>query len=517
MGNLVAKNVEENFEQLCNQLVANDPRSPNGRLQWASPPFTEAEQKRLLECLGQNTSLKRLVLRDLDAFPDCAALADILQKHPALTSLGFFGRLPKENFGVLSKAFIANGSITELEFNTCILPPDTVDGIITILTSCKKISALRLRGCQIEPTELERLTLALQEASTLLVLEISLKPPITSTPSAEQLASVFKSQKSPLQDVSFAGFLKDDIPVVAKGAQGHATLQCLKFQEPAINDHSATAMGDLISSLPALLKLDLSNCRLSAVGGKKLAQALENTTSSTLRELYLSHNALGDDGTAALGDALKCCSNLLVLDVRLNKIGTVGLSSLAKAIASNPALLALRIGEEFVMPGRRFEEKDMQALADMLVHNKNLRKLYMEDASFHDQGMQLILKALEQNTTLQDWNFSCFSTASLRLLISKLSELHLKKIGVRVHGDEIELDEALGQEVLTNLRKNEGLLAFDISGLKEDSESVWKSLQPAVQNILANRRSGSGTKRFLDAGENSFNQEKAIKPSEGQE
>lgn len=499
MGNLVAKNVEANFEELCQQLEADDPRRPNGRLQWASPPFTVEEQTRLIHCLSNNKTLQRLVLRDLDTLPDNASLAEALKKHPALAHLCFWGRLPKENFSVFAKAFMGSNSITELEFNTCIIPANTVDGIVSILTASKKITALRLRGCQIEPAELERLTLSLQESVTLLALEITLKPPIASTPSVQYLADMLKSQKAPLQEVNFAGFLTDAVPILAEGGKGHVTLQKLQLQDKAVNDESIASVGEWIGGLPALLKLDLSNCNLTAVGGRILAEVLEESSNNlTLRELYLPHNAFGDDGTVALSKALKRCSNLLVLDLRLNKIGTAGIVALSKSLKDNPALLALRIGEEFVMPGRRFEKEDMKALSNMLLENNVLRKLYMDDASFHEEGMELMAEALTQNRTLQDWNLSCFSSESLRILIDFIPDIHLKKLSVRAHGD-LEMDEALGQQLLFNLRKNESLMEFQIAGLKENSESIWKSVQPGVQNILTSRNREAATKRPLDA------------------
>ena len=60
-----------------------------------------------------------------------------------------------------------------------------------------------------------------------------------------------------------------------------------------------------------------------------------------LKSAYFSANSIGDEGTAALSDALKANSTLETLELRNNEIGAAGAQSLAGMLQVNRALTSL--------------------------------------------------------------------------------------------------------------------------------------------------------------------------------
>lgn len=523
MGNLVSQDVEGNYKKFCKELLENDPKNKSGCLHWATPPFQMEQLSHFIECLEKNNCLKRLVLRDLDNLPDNPSLAKAIQQHTALQCLAFSGRLPKKGFEVYADAFLQSASLTELEVENSIIPANTIDGIITVLGQQDKASnqmtSLTIKGCQVIEFDLTRLARTLEwtkVSASLETLEITLKPPIQATEAAKSLAKFFQAQDSVLKDLHLSGFLVDSIPILLTGLQGHSSLERFKFNGKIVDDSS---ISKLLAEATKLTILDLTGCGISSAGGTNLANALETTKCTSIRELYLSENSLSDDGTIALSKALTSdsLSGLQVLDLRWNQIGTTGNVAMAKALQANKlSLLRLHLGEESARNSQPFGEEDVKALSAMLQVNTTLEELYMGDASFHDEGLDKLLEALAQNTSLKQWHVACSTTSSLQSIFAKLSELNLKKIHIRAN-NEVAFDEASGRAMLEMLKENKSLVEFSMEGLKERSGSVWKAIEPQIKSILKERQGENGSnglKRQLDPPNDESDQAKRAKSDE---
>ena len=81
----------------------------------------------------------------------------------------------------------------------------------------------------------------------------------------------------------------------------------------------------------ALTSLTLDSNGVGGAGGAAVAR-LFGSNSTTLRHLSLSSNFISDDGALALASALRSDTALVSLDLRQNRIGTVGLSALVEAL-----------------------------------------------------------------------------------------------------------------------------------------------------------------------------------------
>lgn len=524
MGNLVSVDVEGGYNKLCEDLLSNEPkRNESGCLHWATPPFKTEQLTHFMECLGKNTTLQRLVLQDMDALPaeEHPLLAKAIQEHSALTCLGFNGRLPKlDLLGVYADIFLASSTLTKFEIENSITPVSAVDSIITILEKQStaepkgKLTSLALKGCQMPASEVVRLAKALKESTvsaTLEVLEISLKPRVPAAEAAKDLSEFFQAKDSVLQKVSLMGLLEDAVPTLMEGLKGHKSLQGLTIKGTGMNsDPAMESVGTFLLEAPSLEVVDLSHSDISSTVGAHLTKALQQSPkggASQLRELHLSHNGLGDEGATALAKAFEqpesCTKQLQVLDLRLNQIGAPGIEMLAKVIQANTIpLQKLYLGEEAIRNSRRFEEKDADALAEMIKKNTSLQEVHMADASFHDEGLEKVLEALTENKTVKKWHIACFTTSSLQMITTALPKLHLEAISVVISNMETQIDDAMGALLLENLGKNTSLVEFSMGGFKGRCELTWKALKPKVESLLSDRKDGenetAGSKRSLD-------------------
>lgn len=529
MGNLVSADIEGGFNRFCEELVANDPKHKSGCFHWASPPLKKEQLEHFKGCLSKNNCLKRLVLQDLDALEDGASLAQVIQNHPALTCLAFHGRLPKDGFEAFAQAFLQSPTLTELEIQNSIVPDNIVDGVVAILQKQQdgangKITSLSLKGCQIDQTGLDRFTKALEEskvatAATLKTLEITLKPPIVALESAKNLSAFFQAKHSVLEDVKCAGFLQNALPELLAGAKGHAHLRRLTHEGVGLNNgDSMKSISQLLQDAPSLSVLDLSTCNLNGTCGAQLAETLASNKAAGLKELYLAHNQLSSEGTIALSKALQATDspfreNLEVLDLRRNGIGTEGIVALAKALQTNPpAFQQLHIGDESIRSHRTIDGEDITALAEMIRGNKTLQRLYIEDASFQDEGIAKLLGALEANTTIKQLHLSCFTTKSLQAVMSSIPTTHLQKIRIRVQG-EAQLNEVTARCLKQALGKTTTLREIKLTDLKGPNAAVWKAIEPKIHAFLSrhNGENGINNKRSLAPPANGGSEAKRVK------
>ncbi len=84
-----------------------------------------------------------------------------------------------------------------------------------------------------------------------------------------------------------------------------------------------------------LQSLDLYHNQIDSEGGKRLGEALSNTS---LLYLNLANNWLGDEGATAIGKALEVNTTLLKLNFNLNKIGNKGAKALGESLKFNTTL-----------------------------------------------------------------------------------------------------------------------------------------------------------------------------------
>jgi Ran GTPase-activating protein (RanGAP) involved in mRNA processing and transport len=162
-----------------------------------------------------------------------------------------------------------------------------------------------------------------------------------------------------------------------------------------LRDAGMVSVAAALESMADLHTLSLHGNSISDEGAAALASVLANDR-STIVELYLDSNKIGDAGFAALGTALIDNTRLAVLDLDHNPISDAGLAALMKNMHLNKALYSL----DLVSLG--ITDEGASAVGDFLASGSygNLTVIDMSSNDIGDEGARALANGLEKNHIL---------------------------------------------------------------------------------------------------------------------
>ena len=231
--------------------------------------------------------------------------------------------------------------------------------------------------------------------------------------------------------------------------------------------------------LSFVTELDLSSrCLHSNIGVESLSQAL--TVNSSLTNLNLSHNSIGDTGAASLSQALTVNSSLTNLDLGSNSIGHTGAASLSQALTVNSSLTNLDLSWNSI------GHTGAASLSQALTVNSSLTNLDLSKNCIGLTGAAFLSRALSVNSSLTNldlsWN-SIGHTGAASLSQALTVNSFLTNLNLRANSMGHPGAESLSQA----LKVNSSLTNLD---LKENSigdigaESLFQAL--TVNSSLTN-------------------------------
>jgi hypothetical protein len=138
--------------------------------------------------------------------------------------------------------------------------------------------------------------------------------------------------------------------------------------------------------------IQLSFNNMTHKGLESLTNAVWGST--TLRELKLDNNEIGDRGAhqvAAILPALKALENL---DVGFNSIKASGLNVLMKAVAESEQLQSLSVS------GNAIDVPSAKAVAYALAYNRSLQSLFLVHCTINHEGQRHISAGVVSNSRL---------------------------------------------------------------------------------------------------------------------
>ncbi|XP_078381228.1 uncharacterized protein LOC144664006 isoform X3 [Oculina patagonica] len=183
-----------------------------------------------------------------------------------------------------------------------------------------------------------------------------------------------------------------DAVVLAEALQCNSSLTELVLSNNNIGDHEATGVAEALQNNTSLKVLHLSDNNIGYHGATGLAEALQNNTSLT--ELNFSFNNIGDHGVTGLAEALKKNTSLTVMHLSHNNIGDHGATALAEALQKNTSLTELNLYINYI------GDAGAAGLAEALKKNTSLTELYLSNNYIGDHGATALAEALKKNTSL---------------------------------------------------------------------------------------------------------------------
>ncbi|XP_038165030.1 dynein regulatory complex subunit 5 [Cyprinodon tularosa] len=165
-----------------------------------------------------------------------------------------------------------------------------------------------------------------------------------------------------------------------------------------ITDRDCRSLGMALKFSKTLKRLRLRQSQVEAKKCCLLVRALWDH--SSLRELDLAHNVIGDGGATAVSELLTR-SKLEKLNLCNNKIGDLGAKAIAQAMSNNCILSSLNLRLNVVT------DQGGQDIAKALENNRTLRDLHLGGNKLTWLTAVEFSKVLQKNTTLKSINLTC--------------------------------------------------------------------------------------------------------------
>jgi len=133
-------------------------------------------------------------------------------------------------------------------------------------------------------------------------------------------------------------------------------------------------------------------------------EALTNAVwgSTTLKELKLDNNNIGDRGAHQVAAILPALKALEILDVGFNSIKAAGLNILMKAVADTDQIQSLSVS------GNAIDVPSAKAVAYALAYNQSLRSIYLVHCSINHEGKRHITAGAVSNSMTSLRNLTGF-------------------------------------------------------------------------------------------------------------
>ena len=217
-------------------------------------------------------------------------------------------------------------------------------------------------------------------------------------PDCEALHELLKSSHF-LEDLRIKRnkLFSESVDSIITGLSQNSSLKELRMSNSHFRMANVALLASVLreQSMCTLTLLKLRDCNISSEGAVELAAGLCKKT--TLRTLYLTHNPIGDNvkGAIAIAEMLVENKTLIRLEVDDCSISGHGACKLATALCKNSTLKHLILDRNPIGVEGAF------SMSDMLQHNTSLEDLYLLDSSIGKEGIFKLMNSLKHNQTLE--------------------------------------------------------------------------------------------------------------------
>eukprot|EP00039_Didymoeca_costata_P012839 m.186842 g.186842 ORF g.186842 m.186842 type:complete len:921 (+) comp15598_c0_seq10:228-2990(+) len=235
------------------------------------------------------------------------------------------------------------------------------------------------------------------------------------------------------------------------------TLTTMSFRGAHMKDNEALLVSAAMKLNSTVTDLILINNEIGDVGTAAISEALKHN--NTLTALRLASNSIGDAGASTLGDAVRGEHCILeTLSLKLNKIADRGLKAFAQGLKANYSL------SEIDLSNNAFGDKGAEELGLALRVNSTLTVLSLATNKIGDAGATDLAMGLKLNTTLQEIDLSAnlISDAGASLFGLRVFNSESALTAINLGGNKI--GDTGAKDLGAGLKQNKNLRVLDLSG-----------------------------------------------------
>lgn len=223
------------------------------------------------------------------------------------------------------------------------------------------------------------------------------------------------------------GIDEQGVAALSAALENNRSVSGLWLKRNPVGREGATFLAQLLRRNTTLKTLDLVQTNLTADGVRIIAAALAEN--KTIENLYLSGNEIDAQSVAPLAELIKVNNSLKTLYLSVNRLQDEGAKAIAAAIRENTALVELGLASNGV------EAEGAAALFESLQHHPTLQTLDLGFArstnilnalpnKIGDAGAKQIAALLRSNSVLREINLSQneITLRGVNLLLDALAE-----------------------------------------------------------------------------------------------
>lgn len=359
--------------------------------------------------LSQNSSLTVLKL-GYNNLGDhgVATLASGIAVHRSLVLLDLgFNNFGDDGAKALASAMTqAAKSFNKATLRTLYLAGNLIgeDGALAIADFIRQGSRLRklyMTGNRIGPGGVQALTEAIMEDELCRKNDPQSEEEEDENPANDEVkGTCTKTNFEGMQELFLGGTGMNSMgcQAVSRLLERTSCLRVISLPNCNMGDDEVALLASSIKLNKAILPVESIQLSFNSMTHKGL-ETLTNAVwgSSSLKELKLDNNEIGDRGAHQVAAILPAMKSLEVLDVGFNAIKAAGLNVLMKAIADTNHIQSLSIS------GNDVDVASAKAVAYALAFNQSLRSVFLVHCSINHEGQRHISAGIVSNshTSLQ--------------------------------------------------------------------------------------------------------------------
>ena len=402
----------------------------------------------------------------------------------------------------------------------------------------KNIIELNLCSCQLSNEGIKLLVQAVEVSTTLQNLNIS-----SNAMSYDGVLSIsnFLKINSTLSELNLSDNIIEDEATrkLSEAIRVNTTLQNLNISENMITDEGTKKLAEAIEMNKALRELNVSKNWVSKEGVMRIVEAC--TKNRTLHTLVCTHNNLSKPGLAAISEYIRKENAVQIFKASWNTIttkdGQLAIKTIFQLLDMHKTAFHLSgqekiqsynddnvsqeelwfADEEFlqscveeirhlnIQNVNLLDRAQICIISDGLNLNKNIIELNLCSCQLSNEGIELLVQAVEVSTTLQNLNISSnamsydgiLSISNFLKINSTLCELNLSD---NIIEDEAtrKLSEAIQvNTALQNLNISENIITDE--GTKKLAEAIEMNKALRELNVSKNLVSKEGVMRIVEA------------------